>query len=171
MKVKFAQKALVAAVNEAMREQPARVVEELRMTTPGGAGFKFAGTKRVLPRDEAMEPIRWVPQILLSESNLMPCWIEGLGGLQDAEGGMHEFTHHCADNDHQGLAGDGETLAEGASPGGFGGSDYGRHVQRLAQQSVADFAQARLAAHASARLVLARIQSGKSGGLARAFEA
>lgn len=48
--------------------------------------------------------------MLLSRSNAMKRWIEGLSRLEDTEDDMDEFAHHGADDDHGRLAGSGEAI-------------------------------------------------------------
>ena len=96
--------------------------------------------------------------------------IEGFARLEDAEGDMDELAHHCAENEHGRLACCGQPIPEGAPPHGSRRSHHGGHVQRAAQRRMAHLRQSRLAPHAAARLVLARIQTGEGNRLTGLIE-
>src|ERR1700684_3871406 len=73
---------------------------------------------------------------------------------------MKDLAHHGANDEHVRLASGKQALSEFLSPERLVKRRDGRHVQGLADEGMADFGQAWLAAHAAARLVLARVQSG-----------
>ncbi len=75
---------------------------------------------------------------------------------------MNEFAHHGADNQFRRLAGSSQAFAKTLAPTGFVQGHHGRHIQRLAQEGMADLGHARLALDAAAGLVLARVEAGKA---------
>jgi len=64
--------------------------------------------------------------------------IEGFSRFQDAEGDMNELAHHSADNELRRLAGAGQAVFKALAPSGLIERDHSRHIQRLAQESMAD---------------------------------
>jgi hypothetical protein len=100
----------------------------------------------------------------------MKCRIEGFSRFEDAEGDVEELAHHRADDELWRLAGGGEAFAEAPAPGGLVQRHHGGHVERLAQEGVADLGQARLGLHAGAGVVQARAQAGEGGDLAGVAE-
>ena len=80
----------------------------------------------------------------------MKGWIERFSRLEDAESDVGEFTHHGADDELGRLALGSEVFAEASAPFGFVESDHGGHVERAAQEGMADLGEARPAADAAA---------------------
>ncbi len=79
---------------------------------------------------------------------------------------MNEFAHHGANEEFGRLAGSGQAFAKAFPPIGSIERDHGRHVKRLAQESMSNLGHARLAFDATAGLMLRRIESGKGRCLA-----
>ena len=51
---------------------------------------------------------------------------------------MNELAHHGADNELRRLAGAGQAVFKALAPSGLIERDHSRHIQRLAQESMAD---------------------------------
>lgn len=89
-------------------------------------------------------------------------WIERFSRLEDAEGDVGEFTHHGADDELGRLAVGSEAFAEALAPLGFVECDHGGHVERAAQEGMADLGEVRPAADAAARFMCCGLMPAKA---------
>ena len=96
--------------------------------------------------------------------------VEGFARLDDAKGHLRKLAHHGTDDQFGRFAMGGQALLEALTPRGLVQGHHGRHVQRTAQEGMADLGQTRLAADAAAGFVQARAQTGKGDELARRLE-
>ncbi len=79
--------------------------------------------------------------------------IERFAGFEYSLSNCHEFAHHRHDDDLGGLARSLEPMHEWGEGFAAAVSHYGRHIQRMAQVSVAALGDTGLTLYAGARLV------------------